>query len=245
MVSRNSSCPAVSWTMFPPTPIICNYCCVTFVSLFMNLRHPRSLTSHTTSRRGASYSKFVNLSIYFGKCRFVCRSVCPHYLHTRLPHPLFLIRVDLFVCLCVRIPYIPDHRILYMPDHTVPYTEHPYYIPNKYRTTYQATRNSLVWNTRYILSYVRPRNLYWYLVIRTCFLLRLIRVMSNLQNRHHVCLYPGRYLPSSIRVNKCSKLFAVHQLYGITGGGMRSTKHGAQLFNFVHISFSFLSFFHT
>ena len=38
--------------MLPPTyNISCNYSCVTFVSLFINLRHPREFTSHT-SRRG-------------------------------------------------------------------------------------------------------------------------------------------------------------------------------------------------
>ena len=53
IISRNS-CPAVSWTMFPPTYISCDYCCVSFVILFINLRHPRDFKSHT-SRRGTLY----------------------------------------------------------------------------------------------------------------------------------------------------------------------------------------------
>ena len=41
--------------MLPPTyTISCNYCSVTFVPLFINLRHPRDFTSHT-SRRGTLY----------------------------------------------------------------------------------------------------------------------------------------------------------------------------------------------
>ena len=39
--------------MYPPTYISCDYCCVTFASLF-NFRHPRDFTSHT-SRRGTLY----------------------------------------------------------------------------------------------------------------------------------------------------------------------------------------------
>ena len=54
VVSRNSSCPAVSSTMFPPTWASCGYCDVTFVSPFINLRHPRNFKSHT-SRRGTLY----------------------------------------------------------------------------------------------------------------------------------------------------------------------------------------------
>ena len=42
------------YSMFPPTYISCDYCCVTFVSLFINLRHSRDFTSHT-SRRGTLY----------------------------------------------------------------------------------------------------------------------------------------------------------------------------------------------
>ena len=42
------------YSMFPPTYISCDYCCVTFVSLFINLRHPRDFTSHTY-RRGTLY----------------------------------------------------------------------------------------------------------------------------------------------------------------------------------------------
>ena len=42
------------YSMFPPTYVSCDYCCVTFVSLFMNLRHPRDFTSHT-SWRGTLY----------------------------------------------------------------------------------------------------------------------------------------------------------------------------------------------
>ena len=81
--------------------------------------------------------------------------------------------------------------------------------------------------------YVRIRNLYWYLV-RTCFLVRLFRVIINNQNRHQVCLFPGRYLSSSIRVIIYSgKAFCC--VYCIAGGGMCCTKHGAQLFNFVHM----------
>ena len=38
------------YSMFSPTYISCDYCCVTFVSLFINLRHPRDLMSHTTWR---------------------------------------------------------------------------------------------------------------------------------------------------------------------------------------------------
>ena len=37
--------------MFPPTYVSCDYCCGTFVSLFINLRHPRDFTSHTSRRR--------------------------------------------------------------------------------------------------------------------------------------------------------------------------------------------------
>ena len=40
--------------MFPPTYISCDYYCVTFVSLSINLPHPRDFTSHT-SRRGTLY----------------------------------------------------------------------------------------------------------------------------------------------------------------------------------------------
>ena len=39
-----------SWkicSMFLPTYISCDYCCVTLVSLFINLRYPRDFTSHT------------------------------------------------------------------------------------------------------------------------------------------------------------------------------------------------------
>ena len=42
------------YSMFPPTYISCDYCCVTFVSIFINLRHPRDFTSHT-SRWGTLY----------------------------------------------------------------------------------------------------------------------------------------------------------------------------------------------
>ena len=41
------------YLMFPSTYITCDYCCVTFMSLF-NLRHLRDLTSYT-SRRGTLY----------------------------------------------------------------------------------------------------------------------------------------------------------------------------------------------
>ena len=40
------------YSMFPRTYISRNYCCVTFfVSLFINLRHPRDFTSHIFRRR--------------------------------------------------------------------------------------------------------------------------------------------------------------------------------------------------
>ena len=48
--------------MFPPTYISCEYCCVTFVSLFINLHHPRDFTSHT-SRRGTLYY-YVSLRFF-------------------------------------------------------------------------------------------------------------------------------------------------------------------------------------
>ena len=38
-----------------------------------------------------------------------------------------------------------------------------------------------------------------------------------------------------ILVHTVEWLFVVYQVCGIAGGGMRSTKHGAQLFNFVPI----------
>ena len=40
--------------MFPSTYVSCDYCCITFVSPFINLRHRRDFTSHT-SRRGTLY----------------------------------------------------------------------------------------------------------------------------------------------------------------------------------------------
>ena len=46
------------YSMFPPTYIGCDYCCVTFVSLFINLRHPRDFTSHT-SRKGTLYFEIL------------------------------------------------------------------------------------------------------------------------------------------------------------------------------------------
>ena len=52
--------------MFPPTYTTCNCCCVTFVSLFINLRHLRDFMSHT-SRRGTLYE-------YIKMCLFALRS---------------------------------------------------------------------------------------------------------------------------------------------------------------------------
>ena len=49
------------YSMFPPTYISCDYCCVAFVSFFINLRHPRDLTSHT-SRRGTLY---IYINVFF------------------------------------------------------------------------------------------------------------------------------------------------------------------------------------
>ena len=56
--------------MFPPTYISCDYCCVTFVSLFINLGHPRDLTSHT-SRRGTLY---IYINVYFWPFGILCSS---------------------------------------------------------------------------------------------------------------------------------------------------------------------------
>ena len=47
------------YSMFPPTYISCDYCCVTFVSLFISLRHSRDFTSHK-SRRGTLYIYIKN-----------------------------------------------------------------------------------------------------------------------------------------------------------------------------------------
>ena len=64
VVSKNSR-PAVSLTKLPPTQTSCDYCRVTFVSLFIYLRHPRDITSHT-SRRGTLY--------YYVSMCFFCTS---------------------------------------------------------------------------------------------------------------------------------------------------------------------------
>ena len=57
--------------MFPPTYLTCNCCCVTFVSLFINLRHPQYFMSHT-SRRGTFY-EYIEMRI-FGPSEFFCSS---------------------------------------------------------------------------------------------------------------------------------------------------------------------------
>ena len=57
--------------MFPPTYTTCNCCCVTFVSLFINLRHPQYFMSHT-SRRGTFY-EYIEMRI-FGPSEFFCSS---------------------------------------------------------------------------------------------------------------------------------------------------------------------------
>ena len=71
--------------MFPPTYISCDYGCVTFVSLFINLRHPRDFTSHT-SRRGTLYiytwCAFWN---HRNKCWTSRTDHGPHHLDPNLP----------------------------------------------------------------------------------------------------------------------------------------------------------------
>ena len=46
------------YSMFPLTYISCDYCCVSFVSQFINLRHSRDITSHT-SRMGTLYIRMT------------------------------------------------------------------------------------------------------------------------------------------------------------------------------------------
>ena len=44
-----------AYEQFSPTEISCDFCCVTFVSLFINLRHPRDFTLHTPQRGTLHY----------------------------------------------------------------------------------------------------------------------------------------------------------------------------------------------
>ena len=70
--SRNS-CPAVYSTIFPPTQTLsCDYCCVTFVSIFINLGHPRDFTSHK-SRRGTLYIYIGWVSVGWQRHCQTCR----------------------------------------------------------------------------------------------------------------------------------------------------------------------------
>ena len=51
--------------------ISCDYCCVTFVSLFMNLRHPLDIASHI-SRRGTLYTNIHTYTCVFLARRHFC-----------------------------------------------------------------------------------------------------------------------------------------------------------------------------
>ena len=48
-----------AYEQFSPTEISCDFCCVTFVSLFINLRHPRDFTLHTPQRGTLHYYIYI------------------------------------------------------------------------------------------------------------------------------------------------------------------------------------------
>ena len=63
------------YSMFPPTRINCYYCCVTFVSLFINLSHPRDFTSHTSrmvQRNGLNFSPTKDGPVFSGQTLEFC-----------------------------------------------------------------------------------------------------------------------------------------------------------------------------
>ena len=67
------SCCLFDHVSFNLNIISCDYCCVSFVSLFINLRQSRDFTSHT-SRRGTLYTYIYILMCFFGPSAFLSLS---------------------------------------------------------------------------------------------------------------------------------------------------------------------------
>ena len=98
------------YSMFPPTyNISCNYCCVTFVPLFINLRHPLDFTSHTCRREilfcgspGVLYGAIEPMTT----AKIGSETICFGWHNTRrafMPTPVIVSRARRRFTLCAKL----------------------------------------------------------------------------------------------------------------------------------------------